>query len=888
MITATDGGVTSTVRIENAGAVSAWRLEPWTAIRVAGLPASVLSTLRLPHSPELARGLDAAEHDLGGVRSHAGAVMFDLVNGCSDVTRRRAALDVKRRLFRGKRLSADAAQGFDEGLPDAGRVAVARVVALEQQQATLSEHFEETFAHERAAVSESFRRVLGHDRLLAGLLLSGADHLVAARKLASAPPDVPLTSSQQLRESTIARYVFRAATRTTPFSGFAGVALARLDGTVNGRECFSARSLSPCIRWRSVPQLSLRHLQAFLARLGAAPPSSRQLLRVNPLRLPVDDPEPAVIFPRVAWTGAPGSGGVLEWMALQWSDAIASLLRACDGRTLDDAVRALAPDDDGQLVRDALRQLIEGGLIESASLAAGSPSHLCPEATPDAIRAVADDLRANDQAQEADAIRGVAEALEAYSTAGIDDRYAWVRRISSVVAPESTEARPPVLEDVVLDGITATALPIAPDVLLAQLEPVLRLVRASACHAAHRLMCAAFVQRFGRDGVCRDVGAFITALLRDAEFLSRIRGSSEPIHWLTSELGRFVAAAAEADCLRIEPSLFDALAVPDGPFATALFLQCARTTQGSQADVRVIVNGAQAGRGKYLSRYLGSGGPAAAAAYDAIRDRLAPREGPLPVEIAPTLGLNFQIHPSLTQWRLESPWEPSRSTKDVLRVADLTLRFDGEVSELRTRSCQLDRDIDLVHLGFLRDSALPDPHFLLRALSPRLCEDTVAERADLYNVLDRLALARNLPLLPHRPRLEVGMVVLERERWAVPAAVVPCRDEKQSYSDYFRSVSRFRRAHDLPARGFVRYVRREATGFGLAETRMYVDWESPLTLSGLTRFVRANRAKADGETDGYIVMTELLPDPESSWLRIDDEPHAAELVVELETRRQRS
>jgi hypothetical protein len=301
-------------------------------------------------------------------------------------------------------------------------------------------------------------------------------------------------------------------------------------------------------------------------------------------------------------------------------------------------------------------------------------------------------------------------------------------------------------------------------------------------------------------------------------------------------------------------------------------------------DTRVIFNGAQAGRGKYLSRYFGTGSAAATAAYDAVRHRLAHSEGPPPVEIAPVLALNFQIHPRLTEWCLETPWEPASSREGVIPLSDLMLRLDPHTEELKTYSRQLDRDIDPVHLGFLRDAALPNPHFLLRALSPRLREDTVAERADLYNVLDRIALARNAPLARHRPRLEVGRVVLERARWAIPAGAVPRRDEKQPYADYFRTISQFRCTHQLPARSFARYVGRNVAAFGFAETRMYIDWESPLSLSSLTRLVRGDRANAQG----YVVFTELLPEPESSWLRIDGEPHAAELVAEFETGRVRS
>jgi hypothetical protein len=388
-------------------------------------------------------------------------------------------------------------------------------------------------------------------------------------------------------------------------------------------------------------------------------------------------------------------------------------------------------------------------------------------------------------------------------------------------------------------------------------------------------MRAAFVERFGPRGVCLDVGALITDLLRCSGFLSRVR-AHEPIRWLDSELGRAVAAA-RGDVVELDAAMFHALDESATPFATALFVQWLEASADAEGW-RIVLNGAQAGRGKYLSRYLGAPGSTAQTARDAVRRRLARAETACPIEIAPRLGLNFQVHPPLTEWSLETPWEPSSPSERVLRLSDLTLRLDPGTQELRVGSRRLSRDVDLMHLGFLRDVSLPDPHFLLCALSPRLREDTVAERADLYNVLDRLALARNASLVPHRPRLEVGHVVLERARWAIPVSDFPRKSPRQSYSEYFRAISRFRRERQLPLRTFARRVGRDAPGFGLLATRMYIDWENPLALSALTRLLRN-----DGRSDGYLQLTESLPEPESSWLRLDSDPYAAELVVECET-----
>ncbi|WP_437326664.1 lantibiotic dehydratase [Sorangium sp. So ce381] len=844
---------------------------PWGALRVAGMAADALVGLRLRESPAVERELAVAELELAAARADAAARMFDVVRGCEDEALRRAALEVKRRLFNGKAVAAGALEGARTAPPEGARAALALVGARAARCAALEERYEATFAAEWLAASERFRQTLGSSRLLGGILLSSADHWTTAQKLAEIPSGAPLTSAQQIREATIARYVFRATTRTTPFAGFAGVALLDLSASPPGvGDAARAPHAHGEARWRSLPQLALAHAGELVARAMSSSSSSpadpaahalaraRLPLRMNPLRRFAAGAAPSVVFSRA------GSG---ELMSLGWTPAVARLVEGAEGRTLEDAARALASDDaDERACRDVLEQLVEAGMLEPASVPMGP--------TPAALRAAADALGEIGCAGAPDELRSAARRLEDYATADVETR----ARLAAELG--RGPGRSSVLEDVMVDGASGAGLPATRGALAAALEPVVRFVRASACGAAHRRLCAAFVERFGRDGVCDDVGGFVTEILEDPRRIALIRGASEPIRWIDAELGR-VAASATGDVVRLDPGLFEGLAAPDAPSSMALFLQIAPPCPRDGGEPRVVLNGAQAGRAKYLSRYLADAAGRAPQALEAVRRRLAQEDGPLPIELSPTLGLNFQVHPRLTEWALELPWEPSALGDKVLPLRDLSLRFDAAAVELRLRSRRLGREIEPLHLGFLRDAALPDPHFLLRALSPRLRDDTVAERADLYNVLDRLDLARGVALAPRRPRLTVGRVVVERARWAIPVSAVPRKDPKQPYASYFRAIARLRREREIPSRGFARYVGREVAGFGFTETNMYVDWESPFTLIGLARLLGG---PSDGRS-GYLVFTELLPEPEASWLRLDGRPHAAELLVEIDGER---
>ncbi|WP_437991826.1 lantibiotic dehydratase [Sorangium sp. So ce145] len=844
------------------------QIAPWGALRVAGMPADALAGLRLRESPAVERELAVAELELAAAREDAAARMFDVVRGCEDEALRRAALEVKRRLFNGKAVAAGALEGARTAPPEGARAALALVDARAARCAALEERYEATFAAEWIAASERFRQTLGSSRLLGGILLSSADHYTTAQKLAEIPSGAPLTSAQQIREATIARYVFRATARTTPFAGFAGVALLDLSASPpdvgDAPRAPRTPRTSDEARWRSLPQLALAHAGELVARAMSSQPAAhaharaRLPLRMNPLRRFAAGAAPSVVFSRAR------SG---EVMSLGWTPAVARLVEGAEGRTLEDAARALASDDaDERACRHVLEQLVEAGMLEPASVPVGP--------TPAALRAAADALGEIGCAGAPDELRSVARRLEDYATAGVETR----ARLAAELG--RGPGRSSLLEDVMVDGAFGAELPVPRGALAEALEPVVRFVRASACGAAHRRLCAAFIERFGRDGVCDDVGGFVTEILEDPRRVALIRGASEPIRWIDAELGR-VAAAATGDVVCLDPGLFEGLAAPDAPSSMALFLQIAPPCPRDGGAPRVVLNGAQAGRAKYLSRYLADVEGRAPEALEAIRRRLAQEDGPLPVELSPTLGLNFQVHPRLTAWALELPWEPSAPGDKVLPLRDLSLRFDAAAVELRLRSRRLGREIEPIHLGFLRDAALPDPHFLLRALSPRLRDDTVAERADLYNVLDRLDLARGVALAPRRPRLTVGRVVVERARWAIPVSAIPRKEPKQPYASYFRAIARLRGELELPSRGFARYVGREVAGYGFTETNMYVDWESPFTLIGLARLLGG----PGGGTSGYLVFTELLPEPEASWLRLEGRPHAAELLVEIDGER---
>jgi hypothetical protein len=185
--------------------------------------------------------------------------------------------------------------------------------------------------------------------------------------------------------------------------------------------------------------------------------------------------------------------------------------------------------------------------------------------------------------------------------------------------------------------------------------------------------------------------------------------------------------------------------------------------------------------------------------------------------------------------------------------------------------------VELVHLGFLRDVGLPDELLLLRALSPRCGEESVAERMDLYNSLDWIDLVRGAGLAPFRGRLTVGRVVVERARWAVPLHEVPRRGRTEPPSRHCRRLWRWQTEQRLPRCSFARRLSPRRLAGSAAASRFYLDWHSPFAGEWL------GLDREDGAAgDDWLVMTELLPSPHEALLRRGGAGRAAEVVVQYE------
>ncbi|HET9899269.1 MAG TPA: amino acid adenylation domain-containing protein [Streptosporangiaceae bacterium] len=115
------------------------------------------------------------------------------------------------------------------------------------------------------------------------------------------------------------------------------------------------------------------------------------------------------------------------------------------------------------------------------------------------------------------------------------------------------------------------------------------------------------------------------------------------------------------------------------------------------------------------------------------------------------------------------------------------------------------------------------------------------------------------PDADHSPRITVDRVILARETWRFTAGDADAQfaAEKNEARRFVRT-GWWRRAHDLPRFAFV---------VSPAEPRpFYVDFESPVYVNIFTKAVRRLARKGTGE---QLVISEMLPTPEQTWLTDD-------------------
>lgn len=211
-----------------------------------------------------------------------------------------------------------------------------------------------------------------------------------------------------------------------------------------------------------------------------------------------------------------------------------------------------------------------------------------------------------------------------------------------------------------------------------------------------------------------------------------------------------------------------------------------------------------------------------------------------------------------------APAELTRAVETDLPQPQIIAVFSREVPSRMMRGLVSPRDIRIVYAqdscGVPSEVAVPisalvaertDAGLQISTRDGRLSFESMRFFGELVMVRAHRAFGV-LPAADHTPRLSFDALVVEREKWRMPASMLSfawMTDER----DRFRAASQWRESRGMPRYVFAK-TSRDAKP-------VYVDFESPVFVDLLSRTVR--KAASAGES---VTISEMLPTPDQTWL----------------------
>jgi hypothetical protein len=302
---------------------------------------------------------------------------------------------------------------------------------------------------------------------------------------------------------------------------------------------------------------------------------------------------------------------------------------------------------------------------------------------------------------------------------------------------------------------------------------------------------------------------------------------------------------------------------PTPPWSCGVLFQvAARDTQAIDAgDYRLALNGLYSGGGLAVARlahlHAGSGRIEEGPIARELRDSWAwlERDDTVIAEVSYMHGgrtANAGLRPSLFRYEIELAGDRATPGRDVVPLAELTVRFDSATRRFRLRWPRRGLDVlPIVSSGI-------NPEGLVQFLLEIGRQDL--QPLALFPGLDVEGIGR-------WPRFRWGRVVAFRRRWIFPPGAWPdTRGLGPLHHRRMIEMSRWRRHHGLPRRVFA-HTATDPKPF-------YVDLESPWLVELLAR-----RLADSSETT--LAVVEMLPEPDEMWVRDRAGRYAAEFLIHL-------
>lgn len=319
------------------------------------------------------------------------------------------------------------------------------------------------------------------------------------------------------------------------------------------------------------------------------------------------------------------------------------------------------------------------------------------------------------------------------------------------------------------------------------------------------------------------------------------------------------AQADDNGVIRLDPDVLARLAAnwPEW-IRAASSLGCYVQPLDRGGALHLVINGIGLGHGRGHNRVrqlIQRAGGALAVMPGRLAD-------PTLCELGATFGLPMNQRVPGLPYEIGYPMAVSdRPREEQIPLSDLEVVHDQRTDLALLYSQRLGRQVGALHLGMMSDLYLPPTaRFLVQAFGPS-------------SVLIGSGISVLTPEeVTTSPRVEVGRVIMQRARWVISTEELPFRQAGASDSEYLLLMVTWLQAQDIPSSCFVRMwsagLSQEGEAvFDKSRKPVFVDFANLYLVAVFERMLRRHRGPV-------VVFEEALPAPASGLA------HVTEFLIE--------
>lgn len=292
-----------------------------------------------------------------------------------------------------------------------------------------------------------------------------------------------------------------------------------------------------------------------------------------------------------------------------------------------------------------------------------------------------------------------------------------------------------------------------------------------------------------------------------------------------------------------------------------------QTCTDSESDaLRLVLGAVHGGQGRGASRLRHLMGRSGGAVPDTFPSSVA---GHVVAEFGGLMGTTLNARTPSVPYEIDYPFTVSgRPAAHRIPFGDLVVVHDPWLALVTLHSDVVGGRVTPMHLGMMADFHLPPAaRFVDRAFNPSYLVHPSSPPLVQMDIEDPPA------GLVYYPRVEVGRVVVRRARWLGPASLVPARRQNATHAsstdaDYLRWLTAWRHEHGIPETCFVRaWGPNSRVSVAKARKPVFVDFANWFLVSSFERQVSSNDT---------VLFEEALPEPTASG-----GTHVTEFLIEM-------